>query len=822
MSADTNQERLGEPTETPMESSGDIATRDAGKKLPYTPGDAKLDAHQGPRSEHYSGTVFGPIGDHSTNSYHFGKTQERLEEILHSSDAIPPHEAYPNEEIVHSFAKALVEQHVLLVTHPIRARKEVQSALYSLLEHLRGTHAHLRRFTSNNLKPPELKLFTNADKTWTKALGDSIVYLDLRDHPDNLTFEFTESLCRELSEAHCHLVLISVREPSTRPVHVETLHVRAKVPEWHIEPDPARTAEVEDIKLDLTDPVTQTLVFAASMAPGLPAASFVRLCDQLLPSPEAIRARPAASSISDGDTSTEQACATPLQRWYAGERDVLLRNAGVKLALAGDTVPGHHTDGLKGFYVENPDTSIQAKTQLFTEAPLFLVDKFGPMTRLYFEEQWPDTFCDGYIDFACRLHALGLHLLSGAWLTERFAAIESGQDPDYGLRQLARLVYRLADLPKGPDLIADFYRRIADQIRDEEESWHQKLVATPLTNLTAAVASCLPVTGDHNDGKIPESAACVIRYRHEHGLDGDFFALLHRACFRFVAVLHVAETLHDSASALKGLQRALVGPESRQRLRQDVGDLPDVNALISPVNGAFQQAADILVRELPDRFLALTGGILEQLPLWGESTSSRSGTSASNGDNESRKRTRLSVAAAEIASDAFLEAFERFLSMHLPKGLSDGFVDSVLAPDQGRRCGQIVFAMMNRHQPRTPHERLLTNPQAYPLESRRAIRVIEWLCRGLLRRKGRKESSVLPYAIGFGSQIRWQLKPSQLAEVIDEAHQYESDFSTRADIYRMLEMHEDETRELQRARLLGMVIRGLTTHTPSHSGDRKA
>lgn len=820
-----NQKGQGETTETPKEASDSIITGDTGKKLQDPPVDAKLDAHQTARTQHYLRDVFGGTGDHSTTNIHFTKTQERLEEILHRSDAIPPHEAYPNEEAVHSFAKVLVEQHVLLVTHPIQARKEVRSALYSLLEHLRVTHAHLRRFTSNNPKPPELKLFTNAENTWAKTLCDSIVYLDLRDHPDNLTFEFTEGLCRELRKARCHLVLVSVRGPNTQPVRVETLHVRAKIPEWKIAPDPRQTAEIEDIKLNLTDLVTQTLLFAASLVPGLPAASFMRLCDRLLPPPDANWTQPAASLASGNGMPTAQATsATPLQRWYAGERDALLRNAGVKLASARDTASGHYADGLKGFYVENPDTSIQVKAQLFAEAPLFLVDKFGPMTRLYFEEQWSDAFCDGYIDFAYRLHASGLHSLSGAWLSERLTSIKSEHYTGYVLRQFARLVCRLVDLPKGADLIADFYRRTAEQIRDEEESWHQKVVATPLSHLIDAVASCPSVAGghDHNKSEIPESAAFVIRYRHEHGLDEDFFALLHRACFRFIAILHVAETLHDSASAFEGLQSALVGPESRQRLCHDVGDMPDVHALISPVGGAFQLAANILVRELPERFLSLTEGILKQLPPWSETTPTRSSMSALIDDNESCKRTPPSVAAAEIVSDAFLEAFERFLVAHLPKGLPDGFVDCVLASDQGRRCGQIVFAIMNRRRPRTSNERPPTNPQTYSLESWRAIRVIEWLCRGLLRRKGMKESSVLPYAIGFSSQIRQQLEPARLAEVIDEAHQYESDFITRSDIYRMINMHENESRELQRARLLGMVIRGLATRTAVPTGDRKS
>ena len=189
MNVDANQQTPEEPPEILKEAGDAAVAGNDTKKRPEAsdPGNAKLDARQATKREHYYKTVFGGTGDHSTTNIHFAKTQERLEEILHHSDIIPPHVAYPNKDDVNRFAQALVKQHLLRVTYTRRAREDMQSALYSLLEHLRDTHSHLRRFTSNNLKPPELKLFTNHEKGWVETLGDSIIYLDLLDYPDNLT-----------------------------------------------------------------------------------------------------------------------------------------------------------------------------------------------------------------------------------------------------------------------------------------------------------------------------------------------------------------------------------------------------------------------------------------------------------------------------------------------------------------------------------------------------------------------------------------------------------------------------------------------------------
>lgn len=809
------------PNETKLaacQTEVNVPTGDKGSDKLDAPGDAKLDADQSKKTQNYHGDVYGATGDNTKVIFNFGKVQERFDGILHRSDAIPPHSPYANEAEVLSFAKVLVEQNLLLVTHPICAREKVQSALYSLLEYLRVTHTHLRRFTSSSPKPLDLRLFMDAEKSWKKSYEDSIVYLDLRDHPPNLTFEFTEGLCRELREARCHLVLVSTRVPNNQQHLNETLHARANITSWHIEPENTVSTTIGNLQLNLAEPVGQTLTFVASMVPGLTAVSFLRLCERLLPPPETIRSQETISP-TDGGWTAKQAGTTPLERWYAGEHDVLLSNAGVKLASSNDDFSGGLKGGAKGFYVENCDISIMAKAKLFSEAPLFLVGKFDLMTSLYFEESWPDAFSEGYIDFAYRLHVSGLNLLSAEWLVEKFAKIESGNDPDHGLIQFTRLVYRLADLPNGLELISDFYYLLAKQISDDETEWHRKLAKTPLTSLAATVASC-PATVEFENRDVPETALCVIQFRDEHGLDDDFFLLLSRARFRFVSILHIGEMLNDSASALIGLQYSLVGPESRQRMYSSVGDLPDICALISPVYGAFLQAANVLVHELPERFLALTNGVLELLPAWGEPLWSRTGTSGRSDKNSDYERPPSSV-AAEIASDAFLESFEQFLATHLTEGLPDGFVDSVLAPDKGRRCGQIVFAMMNKRKPRKQSERLLQNARQFPLESWQAIRMTEWMCRGLLMRKGEKESSVLPYAIGFGSQIRLQVDLPRLSEIIDDAHQYKFDFNQRAERFRRLGRYEDEVRELKRARLVAMVIRGLTTRIAVPNGDRK-
>lgn len=793
---------------------------DSSDKL-VPPGAARLElaASHSKETLNFHGSVYGAFGANGNVNVNFGKVHERLEEILHRSDEIPPHSPYANEAEVLSFANVLLEQNLLLVTHPICGLEKVQSALYSLLEHLRITHAHLRRFTSSSPKPLDLRLFMDAKKSWKESYENSIVYLDLRDHPQNLTFEFTEGLCRELREARCHLVLVSMRATNNQLHLNETLHARAKIAAWHVEPESTTSAKIESLQLNLTEPVGQTLTFVASMVPGLPAISFLRLCERLLPPSETVRSQTTISPSTGGGRPANQADATPLERWNAGERDALLSNAGVKLASVNDDFSEGLQSGAKGFFVENRDISIMAKAKLFSEAPLFLVGKFDLMTKLYFEESWPDAFCEGYIDFAYRLHVSGLILLSAEWLAEKFAKIESGNNQDYGLLQFTHLVYRLADLPNGSELIFDFYRQIAEKILDDEAEWHRKLVKTPLTDLADEVAACSANMGLEN-GDVPESTKCVIRFRHEHGLDEDFFAFLSLARFRFISLLHIGEMLNDSASALIGLQRSLIGLESRRRMCSSVGVWPDICALITPVYGAFLQAANVLVHELPERFLALTDGILELLPAWGEPLQSRTVTSDKSDQHADYERP-LSSVTAEIAADAFLESFEQFLSSHLTKGLPDGFVDIVLAPDKGRRCGQIVFAMMNKRKPRRQSERLMPNSRQFPLESWQAIRTTEWVCRGLLMRKGAKESSVLPYAIGFGSQIRLQVDLARVSEIIGEAHQYEQDFIHRAEIFRRLGMRDDEVREIKRARLVAMVERGMRTRPDVPIGDRK-
>lgn len=813
------------------------ASKTDGVKQPEKPGIAALDERELARIQEYRANVYGPTGDRSTGYYNidarnfYTTTRQRIEDLLHPADEVPAHDTYHDSDAVATYAKVLLERNFIVVSWLAGAHAEARSAVYTLLEHVKGIDSSLRRFTCSDERPP-LRLFLRED-SWMESLSNSIVYLYLKDKlSPPLWDEEARTICAKLSRAHCHLVLVSRQQNKPGRAAVEVERAQARLPEWRIPSKaPASTESEEVADLDLSEPVGQTLVFAAAVTPGLPAAEYLRVCEHLMPALDPGRKPPKAEAAQDGESAESQFDRTSrLARWHSGERDALLRAHEIRFTLARDEATPLGDLGSRGFYVKNADISVIARDRLFETAPIFLIEKLGPMTELYLGDRWSDAFCSGFRDYVCRLHTEGLKRLTPDWLGERFFEIEKGKDPDQGLYQFRQVAETLADLPDGPDILARCFARIADRVREDESHWHARLRGEPIEALAAELAREIESAEEADASAIEaRNAERIMQFRQARGLDHEFLGHLDRSGYRFIALMYISVGVRLGNEAFEVLASAIAGPDTRSGLDRLGKGNAAFQALVSPIRGGLFRAARFLVEKLPEGFQALAEGVLASLPAWGVGLERAEGAPGTDA-RRSSESDRVRASAAQLASEALLQAFASFVDDKAGEGLPDRFVKDVLAPDGGRRCGRAIFALTYGRRPRGSADRRPRSRGARPIEPGWIVWLTDRLCQGLLNRKGARESQVLPVAVGFASQIRGQIEAAELDVLIDEARFHEAMFEERAQVwkfYKSVSTGEDrelygvnETREFQRSRLIGMAIRGFSTRTSAPTDER--
>jgi len=378
-----------------------------------------------------------------------GSFQEDLRQV---NDVFEPLTAV-DAETVERYASVLLERRVLVILHRSAHRREALSAMRAVLREARRRAVCTKLLTSGGDNIFSLGSFYRTDP-WLDEFQHSIVFLD-RD-ADATALDFCDSPKREMLRAH----LTKMDSRLVLTVETELRDEALKCPEdgnWFVvgEATVVRPTEVPTFE----DVFESTVVCCASLLPALPVDEFVLVIDKLVP-PSTVAPSPSPPPAQNAKSAkAKPPKPTREQRWRSGDRDSVLRELGVSLAVAGSELSVGEGAGL---VLSNEEQRMTMPGVLLTKFPILIRQHVEALTTYYFCSAASARFRKNYLDLLFRLDVMRIMPITSEWILRQYDAIDRRESPLEISLKLTQLLVKAIDRMQGEALVIETLHRLVD------------------------------------------------------------------------------------------------------------------------------------------------------------------------------------------------------------------------------------------------------------------------------------------------------------------------------------------------------------------------
>ena len=599
-----------------------------------------------------------------------------------------------DKEEVERRVDALQASRLLLLRHSPDRQRDAEAGMRGVLHALRHREAGRNAFT--NGFDGTIRLHRMARGGWREDRRGTVIYLYGSEDPAIPSFfssiEQVDTLCRQLAQMDCYLLLTASPTVALRCEHELEGHIGL----WSFEArQPAGSKEFGQVfcgRFELT------LAICAALFPGLPAGEFASLVKLLAP-PTGVRSPPAATLAGAGAVPPAVAPPTREERWWQGERDLVLAELGLRLQLppqAGDT--GNEAADA-GIFVADAARRAEIPTWLYEWFPLLLTEHLDALTACYLAPQASRRFGVGYRRLVQQLDASGLYPLRAAWLLQQTQAALDGAAPYEAMPRIEELVTVLPEQRDGERLIGDYLAGLARMVVAEESRLHEHLRERGLPH--AANEQWPPPSSDFWGGLHETQAghAPIEEAAQRHAMLVNLILAL-TLCAPKAVVKALGEALNQSDAALL-------------RWLHPAGEGDPRRSLPSLAHDMFDLCLAFLLKRDPAQWMALAAAVGQVHPAPAQAIRPPpSAQPVSEAERQSR------VTGRWLAGDC-LNAVDALLSDLPGSPWPDPIYDALLGNDSGQRLGKVLAPLL-----------LATAyaPDAEPVVGApRILRMYEWL-----------------------------------------------------------------------------------------------
>jgi hypothetical protein len=450
-----------------------------------------------------AGNLHGSAQNYGTQNFNYGFDPQRASSTTSWQDQLIKVARIPEPRLqveaaeVERRALVLHTASLMLLPHTAGLQEQALAHMRAVLIHLLQREPGRTVFTSGFDSAWQLHSLCRAGD-WRDDLRNAIIYLDRSADPAAFDFfnkvEQAGALCEKLTAMGCRLIL-TVAKPVGASILDESELAR-RIAMWPFyEAQPA--AVVNALPIQFNTHFERTLAMCAALLPGLAVAEFVALVNQLVPAPPsrtpAVRDKPSGSKLP-----TEPP--TRHERWWHGERDVVLSELGVRLRRPTQN-DGDAADPVEaGMFFDDPVWRTEMPLWLHSGHPILLAEHLGALTDRYFAVDASQRLRAGYRRLVLQLDAAGAHNMTAEWLLQRLRTSLESDQRDVASLRLAELLTEVPGGTKGDGLVARFIEGAAALLPALEEapvaqlrqgSWLKTVIGTDEAPYAAAFWSAL-------------------------------------------------------------------------------------------------------------------------------------------------------------------------------------------------------------------------------------------------------------------------------------------------------------------------------------------
>jgi hypothetical protein len=727
--------------------------------------------------------IYGPDGQARVAS------QSWEDELVAVSRLPEPGHALASEEVERR-ADALQSSRLLLVRHGASRQQEAEAAMRAVL------HALQRR------EPGRLPFFSGFDGTvhpaklrsaaeWRADRRGILIYLYRSADSATLDFfnniEQVDALCHKLTQMDCYLILTA--SGAGRTALRDEAQLGQRIGLWSFDPE-HRDASSELAAL-FNGKFEATLACCAALFPGLPAGEFATLV-KLLATPAA-HAGTAQDAASDSGATPSSRPPTRQERWWQGERDVILAELGLRLQMPPQAQEAEYEAADAGIFFEEAARRSEMPSWLYDKHPFLLCEHLETLTVYYLKPESSRRFGVGYRRLVQQLHAIGAHPLQARWLIGHAHAALGGNAPQVAMHRIADLLAALPEDANRTRLIEDFLADVASMAVTEEEGLLAQLQLHGLLDAAAAI------------GKAPYASHF---WQWLHG-EQDARPAIEQAAQRQMIIIDLLMALaaYAPAAVARTLGNTLNECNARHRGWLQAADVPRRRQpVLSMARQMFREHQAQVLRQDAAQWVALAAAVGLAYPPPAPAPRGRAEPAGNASDPDQ-------VTGRWLAWDC-LHGFASLLDDFPDTRWPDAVYAGLLSGDAAQRTGLALAPLIRSTAPPPWHAGAPANQGAELVDTESMLWLYQLLALAAMLYEPGDPARAEQVATALIAPLRGTLPPQRRIELADQAAamlQQENEARANASDRSARDMCAGRVRALQ------LVVRLLRTHAPQPS-----